>query len=189
VVFFLTPPSDLAKARANWSPEREEKLRMLLRACRSNFFLAVTSDDKEVMEIVWDTLTLRVNTIKSFEASADKTIFLWETQQGGKKDIGELFPTATREVAHQRPKAWFSVNVYLSVDEQSLSLADIRARLGEEDSTGKDFFPRLTQFGSQHLPVTWHFYGWCGFGENAEGKVVYLKANCRALPKDPRFRW
>jgi hypothetical protein len=134
---------------------QEEKLRTAIRRC-GIYGGTVTSDDLAVTEVAFD------------EINKDRD------------DLGKSFPLAARAVARKNPKGWFSVRVF---PNKSFSLAELRELLGKEDLTEKGSLQIPMQFGgTQDLPLTWHVYAWCGFGVDAGGKVIALKADCKALP-------
>lgn len=94
-----------------------------------------------------------------------------------KIDMGKLVPQAAQTIAKQFPKSHFFFHVP-TANNYDTSFKKATNLLGKEDRTEKD---TITYAGAD-VPITWYFYGWCGFGVAKNGKVYALKVECKDVP-------
>lgn len=93
-----------------------------------------------------------------------------------KIDMGKRVPQAAQAVAKKYPNASFFFQVPTA--EKDTPFKAVTNRLGKEDRTETG----LIQIGGINEPLTWHFFGWCGFGVAQDGKVYGLKVECKDVP-------
>jgi hypothetical protein len=133
--------------------EREEKLSKAIRAI-AQYSFNYSSDSLECARLANKLLEDRPKEID-------------------KIDMGKLLPQAAQTVAKQFPKSWFFF--HLPTAEHDTSMKKATDLLGKEDRTEKD----TIAYAGGDVPITWYFYGWCGFGVAKNGKVYAIKVECK----------